>query len=129
MERRLIVATQDKYYLIPPEQILYIRTDGSYCHLVLQTGEDIRISKNLTYVSKHMPSGCDFLMRVHKSWMVNVNLIEYVQREKNRQFKLVLKGGISVPINSDERQQLIHAYATQIQSPKALKAIPGKTNN
>lgn len=99
MERRLIINVKDREYLIDPMQIIYINAEGSYAVIFSEQTSPLRVAKNLQQISRLIPKGCPFLLRVHRSWIVNVNMISFFSRV-DKHYVAWLQGGMQVPIST-----------------------------
>lgn len=123
MQARLIIHTHDKSYWIDPQDIAYFQGDRSYTYIMFREGKSLRVSKNMRYLMDALPSECNYFIRVHKSWIVNMNLIEYMANDGD-QFYLWTKSGHKVPISSAAmRRQLLNAYLSQTVAAIAPIAI------
>lgn len=79
------VRTGGRHRKIKSEDLLYIEADGSYVKVVTAQGQ-FTIAQNLSTFQRKVNLPC--LMRVHRSYLVNVNRVEsfdetYIYVEKN----------------------------------------------
>lgn len=112
MQARIIVHTHDKSHLINPEDIVLLQGAGAYSEIFFRDRRSVRISKNLGYLMHRFPKSCDYLWRVHKSWIVNIDLIEYIESRESG-FYLCMKGDFSVPVTPAMKSKLISMYMAQ----------------
>lgn len=102
LEKKIIIPSRDDMHYISPHEIIYIQGDGSYSNFFLKNKKRLMMSKNLRYVEQ-MLEPFDFLQRIHKSFIVNLNEIHSYSRNTN---KLILNEQIEISI-SQEKLHLI----------------------
>lgn len=90
------------FELIKQEDIIYAKAADNYCEIYGKNGKQYMISKTLKKVEQELAKS-EFL-RVHKSYLVNVNHIKAYER--NLGGNLVLHGGIEIPISSTGKKIL-----------------------
>lgn len=100
--KKIVIPSRNDIQYLDPEDILFIKADGSYCQFSLKNGKKIMMSKNLKYVEE-MISGIQFLQRVHKSFIVNINEIISFQRGENT---LIMSNGIKIDATPDKLDSL-----------------------
>lgn len=101
-EKKIIIPSRDDMHYISPNDIIYIQGDGSYSNFYLKDKKRLMMSKNLRYVEQLLEQ-FDFLKRIHKSYIVNLNEIHSYSRNSN---KLILNEQIEISI-SQEKLHLI----------------------
>ncbi|CAN5872614.1 LytTR family DNA-binding domain-containing protein [soil metagenome] len=80
-DRKIAVHVRDKVKLLPVMSIAYIEADTSWCRITMDDGEQYMIAKNLKEFDEFF-SGVTVFIRVHKSYLINVNfIIEYSKGE------------------------------------------------
>ena len=103
--KKITVPINNGYKIIELNSILYVRAEGSYCTIVFENNEKIIISKPLKYfVDKVCSEKCSFI-RTHKSFFVNSNFIEFINREINA--TLTLKNNEIIPISRNKKEETI----------------------
>jgi len=98
----LKIPSSSGFELIKQEDIIYAKAADNYCEIYANNGKQYIISKTLKRVEQEL-SKSEFL-RVHKSYLVNVNQIKAYER--NLGGNLVLQGGIEIPISSTGKKML-----------------------
>lgn len=89
--------------LIDPDDIIYLKADGSYTHFFLTDQRKLTVAKSLNEFVKLESKG--FLLRVHRSYMININRIQKVMKlEKGT---LVMQNNEEISISQEKRQELI----------------------
>ncbi len=71
---KLVVPDVDGLSLVNVSEIVYCQADGSYTHLHFLNGKKITTSKLLKSIEELLPEETFF--RIHKSYLVNLNLIK-----------------------------------------------------
>ncbi len=90
------------YDLVKQSDIVYAKAADNYCEIYLLTGKQYVVSKTLKKVESEL-STSGFL-RVHKSYLVN---IEHIKRfERNFGGSLMLEGNLEVPVSSTGKKLL-----------------------
>lgn len=102
----IIIYKRDGIFLINPNRIIYIRARGSYCFIKLKNQDDILVSMNLKTIQSLL-SESYFFYRVHRSWIINVRLVERIMYSSGNSYKIHLKTGDIVPIVSKEKKTLL----------------------
>jgi two-component system LytT family response regulator len=101
--QNIFVSNKECIFVIKPFDILYLKAEGSYASIQLSNGKKHLASKTLKSFMPKLSS--NHFMRVHNSYIVNINFIEKVLR--NNQMHLVLKGGFSIPISRNKQKSLL----------------------
>lgn len=78
---RLISHTNNKRELIHLDEIIYCKGEGSYCAIVTSKEKYIQ-SKTLKDIKKRLPE--DRFLRVHKSFIVNLNHVKNYSKEQKQ---------------------------------------------
>ncbi len=88
MDRYLIIKTRDELLRIKAGQILYFEADRNYTKLVLASGVQFTFAINIGKIEElletQLPESKALLVRVGKSYIVNVNQILQVHLPKQR---------------------------------------------
>ncbi len=101
---KLMIASIEGPYFVPTDDILYAEGQSNYTHFHLTRNRKIIASKTLLeYDNLLVDHG---FMRVHKSYLVNLN---YVERYLNKSGTLVMKGGMEVDVSRRKKDTLINA--------------------
>ena len=93
-QKKIVLTDMEGLHIIDIPEILWCHANGSYTEFVMQDGEKITVSKHLkTY--ERMLTGHG-LMRVHRSYLVNIFNISKIERSKG---ELRMKNGVVLPIS------------------------------
>jgi DNA-binding LytR/AlgR family response regulator len=108
---KVIFRTRRKIYFIDPFKIVSIRAVGSYVLIVCDNDEEIKVSQNLKLMMTRL--ACyDFLIKVHRSWVINVKYIKSLNSIINQnglnKNVVLLQSGAEIPIVIKERHTLLN---------------------
>lgn len=93
-KKKIVLTDMEGLHIIDIPEILWCHANGSYTEFVMQDGEKITVSKHLkTYERMLTEHG---LMRVHRSYLVNIYNISKIERSKG---ELRMKNGETLPIS------------------------------
>lgn len=107
--RRVVVKTGNKVEVIPLGDIHYLSAEDDYVGVVTAKGKFLKL-KPMKYFEEVLDS--KLFIRVHRSYMVNVNEITRVEPyEKNKQF-LVLRSGERIPVSKQGGVRLKEFFNT-----------------
>lgn len=99
----LNVSTLNGSKIVPVDEILYLKADGSYTELHSKTGSTLVISKKL-FEMEHKVSEDQFA-RVHRSYLVNLQHIrEYIGGTKPT---LKLSSNTEIPVARSRKEEVI----------------------
>ena len=99
----LAVKQGNRLALVPLETIRYIQGAGPYSELVTLDGEPMLHDKSLERLEKVLPSNFE---RIHKSFIVNMNVVESLIGERGSRYAAVLRNGERLPIGRTRYKQL-----------------------
>lgn len=93
VSKKVIVSNTTGHHFIDPNTILYLKSDGNYCHIYLVDGTRIFCSRTLKSIYKELDT--NQFVRSHNSIVINWKMVLHI----NTSFSEVkLEGGIIVPI-------------------------------
>lgn len=98
------IPTNNKYFPVEVDKLIYIKAEGSYCTLFMKDQKKIRVSKPMKSILDNNLSHNASIIRIHKSYAVNVQFITQVKR--GTESSLVLNGDIELPISNSEKDFL-----------------------
>ncbi len=101
--QRIAVKTRHKIEVIPVTEISYIEADDDY--VTIHTGtEKFLKEKTMKYMESHLdPSQ---FVRVHRSYIVNVNQIARLELYQKETYNVLLKNGTSIRASSSGYKEL-----------------------
>lgn len=92
---RIVVKTKDKIEIIKRSDIICLEADDDYVRIVSNKGEFL---KNDTLKKYENKLGNDFI-RVHRSFIVNINFIENLSLMAKDSYDLLLRNGKKVKVS------------------------------
>ena len=93
-KKKIVLTDMEGLHIIDIPEILWCHANGSYTNFVMQDGNKLTVSKHLkTYERVLTTHG---LMRVHRSYLVNIYNISKIERSKG---ELKMKSGETLPIS------------------------------
>lgn len=101
-KKKIVIPSRDDFQYIDPEDVLYVKAEGSYCQFHLRNNKRILMSRNLKYVEEMIQS-FPFLQRVHKSFIANINEVANYNRGTG---KIQLKDGTELQATSEKMEAL-----------------------
>jgi len=101
-KKKIVIPSRDDFQYIDPEDVLYVKAEGSYCQFHLRNGKRVLMSRNLKYVEEMIQS-FSFLQRVHKSFIANINEVTNYNRGTG---KIQLKDGTELQATSEKMEAL-----------------------
>lgn len=87
---RVTVKTGQKLHIIPVQDIIYIQSDGDYVQIVTQEGNYLK-EQTMKFFEMHLPQ--KMFVRVHRSYIVNVEYIARIESYSKQNQQLTLKNG------------------------------------
>lgn len=103
---RIAVKSGQKIQVVLVPEIMYLQSDGDYVMIYSATGKYLK-EQTMKYFEEHLSS--EKFVRIHRSYIVNVEMISRIELYKKQQQMLTLKNG--------------HQLKTSIAGYKALKLV------
>jgi two-component system response regulator LytT len=94
--RYLAVRRSGEVRPVPIEAVVYIRGAGDYAEIRCQDGSTHLHDKSLTALEHLLPSA---FVRVHRSFVVNLRLVQKLISKPGSRYALVLNNGERVPVS------------------------------
>lgn len=99
----LSIRKSNKLLLIPIQDIIYIKGAGIYSELHMDKGRTEFHDKTLNRLEKILPS---HYVRVHKSYIVNIQLVEFIRNNGSGSYEVILTHGESLPVGRTKYKEL-----------------------
>ncbi len=100
---RMAIPTLTGNQFLRLNEIVYVEAQGAYCEINLSNGKKLLISKNLKFFKEKLRSKPEFL-KPHKSYMVNIQYVEALQKDDGWCLKLV--NGKLIPVARGKRTEI-----------------------
>lgn len=131
MIERLAIYHNRKIYLLSADDISCVEGDGSYCIIKLKSGQSMRIAKNLKLLLSEMPRTWVNMFRVQRSWLVNLNYVEYIYNNDKNVWILHLFNGLEVPstVSPDKVLAMFNSKTSCIRKRNSLNTKANANTN
>ena len=100
---RIAVEMRGKVRVVPVEQIDYITASGPYAEL--HTGERTHIIRETMQTLEERLDPRQFI-RIHRSAIVRLGLVDTLLRGAGGDYEVQLKGGLRLPVSRSRREEL-----------------------
>lgn len=100
---RIAVEMKGKIRVVPVDQIDYITSDGPYAEL--HTGDRTHLIREPMHVLESRLDPRQFI-RIHRSAIVRLPLIEALHRGAGGDYEIQLKSGLRLPVSRSRREEL-----------------------
>lgn len=92
----LTIKSDDRWYPIPYQDVMYLESEGRKTNVQAVSGSGYH-KLNLTELEFHLPD--DTFIRVHRSFIVNVQFIQEIQPDTHSTFLLIMKDRTKIPVS------------------------------
>lgn len=106
--QKIALAIDDRIVLLQGEDIVYIESAGGKCTVKTKT-QTYEVKDTLINIEKKLPP--QQFIRVHRSFVVNVNHINEIHPWFNSTYNLVMKDFSRVPVSRSYVKELKHFFA------------------
>jgi two-component system, LytTR family, response regulator len=93
---RIVVKTNQKIVIIPVEKISHIEAQDDYVMIYSELGKFLK-QNTMKYYEEHLNQS-EFI-RVHRSYIVNINEVKQVELFEKESYKITLKDGSKIPVS------------------------------
>src|SRR5690242_5903755 len=100
---RIAVEMRGKVRVVPVEQIDYITASGPYAEL--HTGDRTHIIRETMHTLEERLDPRQFI-RIHRSAIVRLGLVETLHRGAGGDYEVQLKSGLRLPVSRSRREEL-----------------------
>lgn len=100
---RIVVKTGNKIQILPIESIHHFEAQDDYVAIHAEAGKFLKLMR-----MKHLESGLpnNEFIRIHRSHMVNVKMIEKLELYEKDSYLLTLKNGTQLPVSRSGHSKL-----------------------
>jgi two-component system LytT family response regulator len=100
---RVVIKKKGKIHVISTEKIEYFEAQDDYV-MIYTTEERFLKQQTMKYFEKHLDN--EHFIRVHRSYIVNVQSIDRIEPYEKTNYILILKNGSKVPVSRSGMQIL-----------------------
>jgi DNA-binding LytR/AlgR family response regulator len=90
MLERIMVKTKQTIKIIPISDIVYLRSEGDYVMIISNDGKYLK-EQTMKYFELHLPKS--LFVRVHRSYIVNIEYISAIESYGKQNQQVLLKNG------------------------------------
>ncbi len=101
----LVVRNRGRLQIVPVEQVKYLKGAGDYAELHLHDGTLLLHNKSLEGLIKILP---DSFVRIHKSYITDLNLIINLRIYGGGKYECELKDGTILPVSRTRYKELVN---------------------
>jgi DNA-binding LytR/AlgR family response regulator len=87
---RIMVKTKQTIKVIPINDVVYLRSEGDYV-MIISTGGKYLKEQTMKYFESHLPKS--LFIRVHRSYIVNIEYISAIESYGKQNQQVLLKNG------------------------------------
>lgn len=100
--KRIVVKKNNKIIIIPVDKINYLKAEDDYVNIVTLDGSFLKQNR-MKYYEEHLP---DSFIRVHRSYIVNLNEIKEISLLEKDSHIVILKSGEKLPASKNGYRKL-----------------------
>ncbi len=105
VDGKITIPQQDGFEVLQVSDILYCQADDNYTKIYLNQGQKL-VSKTLKYFEESLSE--QGFVRIHKSYLVNVNTV--VRYKKGKGGSVVLSSGKELMVSSSKKGALLDCF-------------------
>jgi len=103
-DKKIVLSDYESMHLVKVDEIVWCVAEGSYTRFKLFDGQEIMVSKNLKSYEDIL-SGDDFV-RIHNSYLVNINHIKRFERSEGG--LVIMNNGGTLPVSVRKKDALMN---------------------
>lgn len=100
---RIVIKDGTKITVIPVGEIKWIEAQDDYVLINTEKGRYLK-QKTMKYFETHLNE--NHFVRVHRSYIINVDFIQHLEQTESESYRLVLKSGTEIPVSKTGLQRL-----------------------
>ncbi len=103
VNQKIAISSLDTVRYILVDKITRLEADGSYCSIILDSGEVIVGSKNMRHFEQLLPT--QQFVKVHRSHVINLNYVDSIIKTDGGFIKLF--SGDEIPISRRKKEEFL----------------------
>jgi two-component system, LytTR family, response regulator len=103
-DKKIAINTSDSLIFLKPDDIIYLKADGSYTHIYLINQPKVTVTKRLNEYERLESVGR--FMRIHRSHIVNLNHISKILKQDGG--AVLMSNEDLLSISADKKQILLN---------------------
>ena len=93
---RVVIKEGSKISIIPVETIKWIEAQDDYVKINCEQGRFLK-QKTMKYFENHLDE--NNFIRIHRSYIINVDFIQHLEQTGKESYQLILKNGKQLPVS------------------------------
>ena len=102
--RKIVVPVANGFEILTVKDICCLKAEGSYTQIFFSNNTNMLVSKNLKHF-EFVLSGINSFIRIHRSYMVNINFAKKIIRSDGG--TLILENKMELPISEDKMESIL----------------------
>ena len=103
-QKKIVLSDYESMHLVRVDEILWCVAEGSYTRFKLFDGQEIMVSKNLKSYEDILST--DDFVRIHNSYLVNINHIKRFERSEGG--LVIMNNGGTLPVSVRKKDALMN---------------------
>jgi len=99
---KIVVKSNNNIQIIPIEQVHYIESEDDYVMIHSSFGKHLK-HQTMKYYEEHLN---DSFLRIHRSFIVNINMIQKIEKYGKETYQVALKNGSDLKVSRSKYQNL-----------------------
>jgi len=100
--KRIVVKKNNKIVIISVDKIKYLKAEDDYVNIITSEGSFLKQNR-MKYYEEHLP---DSFIRVHRSYIANLNEIKEISLLEKDSHVIILKSGEKLPVSKSGYKKL-----------------------
>ena len=100
---RVVIKDGSKITVVPVEEIKWIEAQDDYVLINSEKGRYLK-QKTMKYFETHLNE--NQFVRVHRSYIINIDFIQHLEQTETESYRLILKNGKDIPVSKSGLQRL-----------------------
>lgn len=100
---RVVVKTGSKIKVIPADKIMYIEAQDDYVMIYAEDSKHLK-EKTMKYFESHLDNS--IFIRIHRSYIVNINYILQLEHFSKENYLVILKNGAKLKVSDSGYKNL-----------------------
>ena len=106
--KKIALPVADGFVFVEPEDIIYLKADGSYTNIFLADGRNLLVTKKIKAFIAILNHPCFF--KSHRSYLINLNRVK--QYIRNDGGYILMSNGDRVSLSRDRKEDFINSVST-----------------
>jgi two-component system LytT family response regulator len=102
--KKIVVPVASGFDILNLNDICYFKAEGSYTHIFFADNTNLLVSKNLKHF-EFILSGINHFVRIHRSYISNINYIKKIVRKEGT--ILLLENKSELPVADDKMDRIL----------------------